>query len=174
MTIATFHTRQAHPSDVEEIAVAHRDSILSIGAGFYPPNVVADWQEGLTGDVYLKAMDGGEVFFIATGELQDKAVVLGFASDYRIEGAKHGTSVYVRGIAARRGLGSALFRLAEAHAVANGATSIQVEASLAGVDFYRANGFVEVSRGETHLMSGRPIACVFMCKDLVAAQPSVW
>ena len=44
-------------------------------------------------------------------------------------------SVYVRGIAARRGIGSALLGLAEAHAVAHGAASLQVEASLAGVEF---------------------------------------
>ena len=173
MNISQYQTRRANPSDVEDIAVAHRDSIVSIGARFYPSHVVADWQDGITGDLYLQAMEGGEVFFIATGELQNKAVVLGFASDYCIEGTKHGTSVYVRGVAARRGIGSALFRLAEAHAAANGATSIHVEASLAGVEFYKANGFAEVSRGETRLMSGRPIACVFMRKDLVAARASV-
>jgi putative acetyltransferase len=174
MTIADLETRRAEPSDADEIALAHRDSIRTIGAAFYPPNVVADWEEGLTRDVYRKAMARGEVFFIATGTVDRKALVLGFASDYRIEGSTHGMSVYVRGIAARRGIGSALLRLAEAHAVANGATSIQVEASLAGVAFYKANGFTEVGRGETHLMSGRPIACVFMHKDLgvVRASPT--
>ena len=165
MKIAEFETRRADRSDADDIALAHRDSIRSIGPTFYPPNVVDDWEEGLTGDVYLKAMEGGEVFFIATGRV-DGALVLGFASDYCIEGTRHGTSVYVRGIAARRGIGSALFALAEAHAVAHGATTIQVEASFAAAEFYRANGFTEVGRGETRLMSGRPIACVFMRKDL--------
>lgn len=172
MKIAQFETRRAHRSDADDIAVAHRDSIRSVGPKFYPTNVVDDWEEGLTGDVYVKAMEGGEVFFIATGEIDGKAAVLGFATDYCVDGSEHGTSVYVRGIAVRRGIGSALFRLVEAHAVANGATSIHVEASLAGVEFYKANGFVEVGRGETRLMSGRPIACVFMRKTLVADQPS--
>jgi GNAT superfamily N-acetyltransferase len=158
--------RQALPSDAAAIALAHRDSILSIGASVYPPGVVGDWQDGLTGDVYVKAMEGGEVFFIATGEVDGGSVVLGFASDYRIAAGTHGASVYVRGGAARQGVGSTLLRMAEAHAVENGATRIQVEASLAGVEFYTANGFVETGRGETHLMSGRPIACVFMRKDL--------
>jgi putative acetyltransferase len=166
MKIADFETRRARPSDADEIAVAHRDSIRSLGPAFYPSNVVDDWEEGLGGDVYLRAMERGEVFFIATGRMDGDAVVLGFASDYSIEGTRHGTSVYVRGIAARRGIGSALLRLAEAHAVENGATTIHVEASLAGVEFYKANGFIEVGRGETRLMSGRPIACVFMRKDL--------
>ena len=170
MTLADFETRRAHPSDAHDIAVAHRDSIRSLGAAFYPPNVVHDWEEGLAGDVYLNAMEAGEVFFIAIGQIDGDAVILGFASDYSIEGSSWGTSVYVRGIAARRGIGSALLRLAQAHAVDNGATSIHVEASLAGVEFYKANGFIEVGRGQTRLMSGRPIACVFMRKDVVAEQ----
>jgi len=166
MTIAEYETRRAQPSDADDIAEAHRDSIRSIGPKFYPSNVVDDWVEGLTSDVYVKAMEGGEAFFIATGEIDGKLAVLGFATDYRIDGSQHGTSVYVRGFAARHGIGAALFRLAEAHAIASGATSIRVEASLAGLEFYKANGFDEVARGETQLMSGRPIACVFMRKDL--------
>ena len=99
-----LETRRANRSDAGNIALAHRDSIRSIGPGFYPPNVVDDWSEGLTGDLYLRAMDTGEIFFIATGTVDGTQVVLGFASDYRIDGAKHGTSVYVRGSAARRGI----------------------------------------------------------------------
>lgn len=166
MEIPQFETRTAAPSDADAIAVAHRDSIRSIGLPFYPPNVVDDWQEGITGDVYRKAMERGEVFFIATGQIGGHTAVLGFASDYPISGGTHGTSVYVRGSAARRGIGSALLRLAEAHALDHGATSIRIEASLAGVEFYKANGYIEGDRGETHLMSGRPIACVFMHKEL--------
>jgi putative acetyltransferase len=169
MKMVEFETRQADPVDANDIAEAHRDSIRSIGPDFYPPNVVDDWGAGLTADVYVKAMEAGEVFFVAVGEIAGKPAVLGFASDYRTDGSQHGTSVYVRGIAARRGIGSALLRLAEAHAVAGGATGIQVEASLAGVEFYKANGFVEVARGETRLMSGRPIMCVFMRKSVAPA-----
>jgi putative acetyltransferase len=160
--------RIAKPSDVDAIADAHRDSIRSIGCDFYPANDVDAWQQGLSGDLYRKAMDAGEVFFIATGTVDGMPLVLGFASDYHIGGATHGTSVYVRGIAARRGIGTALLRRAEAHAAASGAQTIQIEASLAGVEFYRANGFTEVRRGETRLKSGHPIACVFMRKVLVA------
>lgn len=158
----TFEMRQAGPSDAEHIAVAHVHSIRTLGPLFYPPGVVDDWADGLTADVYRRAMAGGEIFFIAVTE----QTVLGFASDYRREGAEHGTSVYVRGDMARRGIGTALLKRAEAEAIARGATSVHVEASLAGVEFYKANGFVEVSRGETQLMSGRPIACVFMRKVL--------
>lgn len=164
MVAAQYETRRATPADADEIAIAHRDSIASIGPKFYPPNVVEDWAEGLCAEVYVNAMARGETFFIATGEVDRRPAVLGFASTYRLEGSRFGASVYVRGRVARRGIGSALFRLAEACAAGQGATSVSVEASLAGVEFYRANGFVEVGRGETRLMSGRPIACVYMRK----------
>ncbi|HVS33146.1 MAG TPA: GNAT family N-acetyltransferase [Thermoanaerobaculia bacterium] len=157
--------RRAGAADCEGLADAHRDSILAIGPRHYPPDVVEAWQEGLTGDLYRTAMEAGEVFFIATATLADAESILGFASDYRIDGSKHGTSVYVRGRATRCGIGSALLRLAEAHAVSAGAVSIHIEASLAAVEFYKANGYVEIERGRTHLRSGYAIDCAFMRKD---------
>jgi ribosomal protein S18 acetylase RimI-like enzyme len=165
-TIANVEIRLAIPSDAPAIALAHRDSIRSLGCGFYPGPVLDDWAHGLGANVYIRAMEQGEVFFVATGTIDGSESVLGFASDYCREGSTHGTSVYVRGAAARRGIGSALFRRAEAHAVASGAASLEIEASLAGVDFYAAHNFVEIGRGETRLKSGRPIACVFMRKTL--------
>ena len=170
MTLDPPTIRQATVTDAEAIATAHRDSIQSLGPAFYAPNVVADWQDGISGALYARAMERGEVFFIATRIIEGVEVVLGFSTDYRIDGPQHGTSVYVRGSASRQGLGSTLLRTAEAHAVADCATSVAIEASLAGVEFYRANGYVELRRGETLLSSGRPIECVFMQKDLKSAQ----
>ena len=164
--IVDLHFRRAEPGDADAMALAHRDSIQSLGPACYPENVVDDWQEGLAGDVYRKAMRKGEVFFIATARVDAGSLVLGFSSDYVIEGSTHGASVYVRGVAARRGIGSRLLAMAEEHAQSDGATRVAVEASLTGVEFYKANGFLETGRGETHLMSGRPIACVFMSKEL--------
>ena len=163
-----FLIRRAEPSDVEEIALAHRDSIQSLGPDFYAPETVECWQEAITGELYLEAMDAGEVFFIAVGEAEGRRVVLGFASEYCVEGPKHGASVYVRGLSARRGIGSALLATAEAHAVSNGATHLDIHASLAGVAFYEANGFIDVGRGNTRLTTGRSMECVFMRKDLAA------
>lgn len=165
MMSAEYSIRRAHPSDANDIAAAHSDSIRSVGPRFYPPNVVEDWGKGLTPDIYVNAMDAGEVFFIAVGQIDSEPTVLGFAT-HRTDDAQDGGSVYVRGVAARRGIGSALWRMVEAHAIAKEVASIQVEASLAGVEFYRANGFEEIGRGETLLMSGRPLGCVFMRKML--------
>ena len=46
-------------------------------------------------------------FFIATGRLDHETVVLGF-STHRVEDGQDGASVYVRGHAARRGIGTLL------------------------------------------------------------------
>lgn len=165
-TIAELEIRRAERSDVDAMAQAHRDSIQSIGPAFYLQGDVDAWQAGVTGGMYLEAMAGGEVFFVATGKVDGVGLVLGFASDYRLEGAAHGTSVYVRGMAARRGVGTALLRRAEEHAAANGAGSIRIEASLAGAEFYKANGYTEIGRGMIRLKSGHAIACVFMRKKL--------
>jgi GNAT superfamily N-acetyltransferase len=162
--IEVTETRQASPADAEAILAAHLDSIHSIGPRFYSADVVDAWSAGLTRDVYANAMEAGEVFFVAMGPVDKRSVVLGFAS-HRVDDAEDSASVYVRGIAARCGIGTRLFRLAEERARGRGARSINIQASLAGVAFYLANGFEEVGRGEL-LMTGRSMPCVFMRKLL--------
>ena len=164
-TVSGVHMRRAHPGDADAIAAAHRESIRSIGPAYYPPDVVEAWGKGLTQDIYVKAMELGEAFFIATGEIDGQPAVLGFSS-HRVDDTEDGASVYVTGIAARRGIGTTLLRLAEAHAIEHGATSLRIQASLAGVEFYRSNGFEEIGRGEAMLMSGQRMPCVFMRKRL--------
>ena len=104
-------------------------------------------------------------FFIAIGPLEGQQVVLGFAT-HRVDDTQDGASVYVRGRVARQGIGTALLRLVEGHARAHRATSIQIQASLAGVEFYKANGFEELERGEAVLKSGKSMPCVLMRKQL--------
>jgi putative acetyltransferase len=156
--------RSATPSDAEAIATAHIDSIRSIGPQFYPPHIVDAWAAGLTGELYVRAMNEGEAFFVATDPVDD-SVVLGF-STHRHTPEEHRTAVYVRGSASRQGIGSALFGMAEADVRASGGTSINIAASIAAVDFYTANGFEEVGRGEHRLRNGVAMACVFMRKAL--------
>ena len=165
VSLGEVQVRRADAADAEAIALAHADSIRSIGPDFYSPEVVEAWGSGLTPDLYIKAMEGGEAFFIATGELDGETIVLGFAT-HRVDDDKDGASVYVRRCATRQGIGTALLQLAEDHARSRGANSIQIQASLAGVDFYKANGFEALERGEARLMSGHSMPCVSMRKAL--------
>jgi putative acetyltransferase len=160
-----FEIRRAELADVEAIAAAHLDSIRSIGPRYYEPQVVSDWGAHVKGDMYVKAMAEGELFFLAIGTLDGTHDVLGFSS-HRSDAGEHHTAVYVRGRASRLGIGSALFQRAEASAISAGATSIHVDASLAAVEFYKANGFEEHGRGEHRLQSGRRMDCIFMRKTL--------
>ena len=166
MTLTDIELRRAHPSDAEAMALAHLDSIRSIGPGYYSPEIVETWGAGVRPDMYVQAMEAGEVFFIATGNVDGRTVVLGFAS-HRLDDDQDGASVYVRGVAARKGIGSALFRLAEEHARAHGAASIHIQASLAGIAFYKARGFEELGPGDVVLRTGQSMPCVFMRKRLV-------
>ena len=159
------HIRRATSADAQGIALAHLDSIRSLGPAYYPADVVETWSAGLRPDIYVTAMDDGEAFFVATGTLDGDITVLGF-STHRVDDAQDGASVYVRGRAARRGIGTLLLQHAEDHARAQGADSLQIQASLAGVEFYKANGFEEISRGEARLLTGRSMTCVVMRKLL--------
>jgi GNAT superfamily N-acetyltransferase len=156
-----FSTRRAGIGDVDGIAAAHVDSIRTIGATYYPPEIIDDWCFHISGERYTRAMAAGHAFFVAI----DASGILGFSSHHVLD-QEHRTAVYVRGSAARRGVGTALFGRAEAAAIAGGALSIRVDASLAAVAFYRSCGFVETGLGEHQLPSGRPMACVFMRKNL--------
>jgi len=163
--VGDVRIRPATPADAQAITLAHLDSIRSLGPAFYPGDVVESWGAGLCPDVYVTAMEGGEAFFVATGTLDGELTVLGF-STHRVDDAQDGASVYVRGRAARRGIGTLLLRHAEAHARAHGAKSLQIQASLAGVEFYRVNGFEELRRGEARLLTGQSMPCVLMKKAL--------
>jgi putative acetyltransferase len=162
---AGVEIRRGTEQDAAALVVAHRDSIATLGPHFYPPDVVEAWGEGLTPDVYINAMRGGEAFFVATLLVDGEHMILGFAT-HRVDDEQDGVSVYVRGRASRQGIGTALLQRAEQHARSQGAKIICIQASLAGVAFYKANGFEELGRGEAVLTSGKSMACVFMRKAL--------
>ncbi|HWI17004.1 MAG TPA: GNAT family N-acetyltransferase [Vicinamibacterales bacterium] len=158
--------RPATEADVDAMAEAHRESILQLGSEYYATAIVNEWAGVVSPSLYLDAMARGEVFFIAVGTVAGHQLVLGFSSDYVISGTTHGTSAYIRPVAARRRIGSRLLTLAEAFGRARGATAVEIEASLGAVEFYQRHGFVERGRGEVALPSGFRMPCVFMRKEL--------
>ena len=166
-SIRDLDFRRATGEDVEAMADAHRDSIIELGALHYPLHIVQEWVGVVRPDLYLEAMGRGEVFFNATGTVAGHEAILGFSSDYVIDGGRHGTSAYVRRVAARQGVGSRLLTLAESFGRSRGASSVEIEASLGAVEFYTRHGFVQTKRGDVALPSGFRMPCVFMRKDLL-------
>jgi putative acetyltransferase len=161
LTAECFTIRPATEADADQIAEAHVASIHSLGAKAYSPGVIAEWGAPRDRERYRRAMHKGEPFFVACSGNR----VLGFSS-YRVQDGKHRTAVYVRGEAARRGVGSALFDAAETEAKKHGASEIHVDASLAAICFYKAKGFEEIARGKHRLKSGALMDCIFMKKVL--------
>lgn len=146
MTDNSFIIRRATPEDLPALAEAHRASILEIGPDFYSPEVMAVWGRERNVDGYREAMNvHGETYFIAEPE-DHTGYVLGFSS-HRLKEDRHCLEAfYVRGTAARRGIGSQLLAVVEDFARASGAKTLHVEASLSGEAFYLAKGFTEQSR----------------------------
>lgn len=157
--------RRAELADTDAIAAAHLDSISTIGPDFYGPEIVKEWRAGLSADVYARAMRAAKHSSLPLATLAARRASSGLP---RIGLTTIGTERPSMSAVRRQGggIGSALYRLAEAHALAAGAGSIEIYASLAAVNFYRANGFEETGKGEHHLMSGQSMACVFMVKKL--------
>jgi GNAT superfamily N-acetyltransferase len=126
---------------------------------------VRAWRAAIQPRLYLEAMACGERFFVAATMQDEGSEVLGF-SCHHVDTGEHGVAVYVRGIAARQGIGTGLLRVAETAAAAAGAAGVRLDSSLAAVDFYKANGFAETGRGQHRLRTGDAMACVFMHKNL--------
>jgi putative acetyltransferase len=165
MDTFSFVVRRAGPTDADEIAVAHLHSIHTLGASAYAPDVVAVWGAPRDGARYRQSIENGELFFVAVAPDTPGERVLGF-STYRVEDGKHRTAIYVRGDAARAGVGTALFQTAEAAAREHGATEIHVDASLAAIGFYESQGFEQLAAGQHQLRDGVVMDCILMRKRL--------
>jgi len=159
--------RPASPADASRISAAHAASITSLMPARYEPELVAAYARQCVPGKYLAWFDRGVRVFLAQADAASTEV-LGF-STYGLEDGKHRTGVFVVGGAARRGVGGALFRAAEAAARAEGAPEVMVDAALNAVGFYRAMGFSETGRG-SHRIAGSDLFldCVHMTKVLTA------
>jgi len=154
--------RPATPADAPAILRLHRDSILSLGIGSYSLAEVESWAAGLVAERYVEAMNkGGETFIVAA--VADGALA-GFCSfgDDEVKG------LYVAPEWARRGVGSALLRRAEATISAGGHRLIRIIASLSGAAFYERHGYRVVERRDWKSRGGLVSAALAMEKALFA------
>jgi putative acetyltransferase len=165
--MGTYIIRRGGPADGDAIAATHLDSIWSLGVSAYAPEIVADWGAPRTGDRYREAMARGVAFFVAVAipPVGDGGV-LGFSS-YAVEGDMHRTAVYVRGSAARQGLGRVLFGAAEQAAREGGAEMLAIEAALGAVPFWLAMGFEPVGPRDHVTRGGHHMPCLLMHKRLL-------
>ena len=154
--------RAATPADAAAILRVHRESILNLGLESYSHAEVESWATGLVPERYVEAItDGGETFIVAV--VPDGALA-GFCSfkDDEVKG------LYVAPDWARRGVGSALLRRAEATIAAGGHVLIRIVASLSGQAFYEHHGYRVVERRDWKSRGGLVSVALAMEKALPA------
>jgi len=165
----SFRVRLATDADMQAIAEAHRASILEIASTYYENDeAFRYWSRERDSDSYRVSRDQhGEVFFVAEPVPSQTGYVYGFSS-YRFENEQHRLQgFYVRGTAARRGIGTCLLDVVEHHACAQGAEELHLEASLSGEAFYKAAGFIELSRKPRPFVdSGQKMESIMMVKPI--------
>jgi putative acetyltransferase len=154
--------RHATPDDAAEITRVHRASILVLGREVYSPAEVESWAVGLAPERYVEAMrEGGEAFIVAAVADGDLAGFCSFRDD-EVKG------LYVAPEWARRGVGSALLREAEATIAAAGHPRIRIVASLSGQAFYERHGYRVIERRDWTSRGGLVMAALAMEKALPA------
>jgi predicted N-acetyltransferase YhbS len=131
-----FAIRPATSDDVPAIRRVHESSIRGLGPAAYTAEEVESWVGVLTDDGYYWAMtEGGETFIVAETAEDGVIAFCSLAGD-ELKG------LYVVPSWARRGVGAALLRLAEAAIAAAGHRTIRLGATLVGQPFYAAHGYV--------------------------------
>jgi len=152
--------RAAAHADAEAILQLHRASIRVLGAEHYSLAEVESWATGLVPERYVTAMtDGGETFIVAAAADGDLAGFCSFKDD-EVKG------LYVAPGWARRGVGSALLRRAEAAIAATGRRRIRIGASLSGQAFYERHGYRVTDRHGWTSRGGLVMAALAMEKTL--------
>ena len=159
--MSDWRIRVADEADADAIAAAHLASIRELGSLAYDCEVIEAWGQPRDGSRYVAAMRQGWRFFVAESE---EGEVLGFSSGGISDRAD--LAVYVRGTAARRGIGSALLTAALDALRELGAAEIEIHASLNSAGFYEAHGFETHGEHEHRLSCGETMACIRMSKRL--------
>jgi putative acetyltransferase len=163
---AGYIIRRAAESDADALAELHGDSVRTLGALHYSPEVTAEWGAPREGSRYRAGMARGVMFFIAVQSATTaRESVLGFSS-YAVDGERHSIGVYVGGSAARQGVGRRLFEIAEAAARTVGAPAIAIEAALGAVPFWTAVGFERLEAMAHQFPNGQLMTCIRMHKRL--------
>lgn len=158
-----YRVRECFESDLDDIVSAHVASIRLLCAGFYSSDLIADWVSPINAQKYRDAIEQGATIFVAEGK---GGKMLGFSETHQVRDHEFNAAVFVRKEDSRKGVGTALYRAAESFAVQSGATTIELNASLAAVQFYLAQGFEKCERQKIEVSAGRYLSGIRMRKML--------
>lgn len=145
MTGSSTIIRQARREDAAQLFAVHQRSVQSLCASTYSAAHMATWFAGRSADIYLPALQAGQLWIAETD-----GQVIGFV------GAQPGevTLLFVAPEAASQSVGSRLFEFGLLRASENFQGPLTVVATRNSVSFYRRFGFKEVE--ELSFVRGDP------------------
>jgi GNAT superfamily N-acetyltransferase len=180
MSAMTPRLRQASPADIPRLREIIEASVRGLQAEDYSPTQI----EGALTSVY-----GVDTQLIADGtyfavEVENQIAACGGWSKRRTlyggdqyaaredslldphhEAAKI-RAFFVHPNWARQGLGTLILEACETAAIQAGFTRLEMGATLSGIPFYRAKGYIELEKQEVPLANGETLPIVRMAKTL--------
>lgn len=129
--------RLATQEDAASIFQVHKHSVENLCNTDYGPEQITLWLDGRSPDTYRSAIDAGNVWLAYTDTLQ------GFVE---IDGHEV-SKLFIRGDAARQGIGARLLAEALRRIAATGHATAYLEATLTAEKFYAAFGFRKIGEG---------------------------
>lgn len=151
--------RRAQASDAEALWALHMASIRTLGACHYSAAQIEAWCGDRSPASYLAPIATRLVLLA-----EEDQVACGFGQ--LDPSAQVIEAVYVGPGAARKGVGSALLRHLELHALSLSVSQITLDASLNAQAFYAAQGYLSTERAVHELRPGVFLPCVRMRKNL--------
>jgi predicted N-acetyltransferase YhbS len=173
MRAAHMMIRKAERHDADRIRIMQELSFRSLGAAYYVPEAIASYIRDIgtfdpavidEGHYFVAVDRSGEI--LGTGGWSRLAPRYGGTSAPADPGRALIRSVFVAPSAARRGIGGAIMRQAEADAARQGVAMLSLTATLSGRPFYHAIGYRETSRRDVVLAGGQHLPFVEMEKPI--------
>jgi len=152
--------RRATADDALDIYRVHISSIKEVCSGDYTAEQINAWAGGKTPERYVRAMNAGEVMFVA---LIDENIV-GFGALDLLKSTIQ--AVYVHPQALGKGVGQALLLALEGKAREASIDELTLPSSLTARKFYEKNGYIPGEQTTHTLSSGIDLECVPMRKRL--------
>jgi GNAT superfamily N-acetyltransferase len=185
-TPMTVHIRKAVARDVPQLRQVIEASVRGLQARDYSPQQIEGALESVYGVDSQLIADG--TYFVAdidsSNQPADRIVACGGWSKRRtlyggdqfsgredalldpLRDAGKIRAFFVHPDWARRGIGGLILAACEAAAIAAGFTRLEMGATLSGVAFYRAKGYVALENQSVRLSNGEVLAIVRMVKEV--------
>jgi GNAT superfamily N-acetyltransferase len=184
MSAVNVRIRKALAADVPRLREVIEASVRGLQADDYSPaqlegaltSVYGVDSQLIADGTYLVAEDllGAEPTIVACGGWSKRKTLYGgdqYAAreDSLLDPSRDAAKIrafFVHPHYARRGIGSLILEACETAAIAAGFTRLEMGATLSGVAFYKAKGYVEVEKQAVPLSNGETLPIVKMKKEL--------